>query len=72
MEVERVTQQPAAPRIAVAGIVISLIMAVEVAVLRSANADPVERSASIATAARSLGAALDAKVRISPLLWPDR
>ena len=48
MEVERVTQQPAAPGIAFVGIAISLIFAVGVGVLRSVNADPVERTAEIA------------------------
>ncbi|MGZ5300394.1 MAG: hypothetical protein ACXWEJ_01055 [Actinomycetota bacterium] len=42
------TQHQAAPRVAVIGIIISLILAVGVAVLRSVNADPVERAAEVA------------------------
>jgi hypothetical protein len=50
MRVEAAVEREVAPRIAVIGIVISLILAVGVAVLRSVNADPVERSAEIAGA----------------------
>ena len=42
------TQHQAAPRVAVIGIVISLVLALGVAVLRSVNADPVERAAEVA------------------------
>jgi hypothetical protein len=46
--VDGVTEQRSAPRVAVIGIVISLISAVGVAALRSVNAEPVERTAEIA------------------------
>jgi hypothetical protein len=48
MEVESVTPPPIVPRVAVIGIIVSLILAVGVAVLRSVNADPVERAAEVA------------------------
>jgi hypothetical protein len=43
-----VTDQRSVPRVAVIGIVISLILAVGVSVLRTVNAEPVERTAEIA------------------------
>lgn len=47
MSVEAVAEHQVAPRIALIGIVFSLTLGVGVAMLRSANADPVERSAEI-------------------------
>jgi hypothetical protein len=43
-----VTLRPTAPRIAVVGIVLSLALAVAVGILRTVNAEPVERAAEVA------------------------
>jgi hypothetical protein len=43
-----VTPHPAVPRIAVVGIVLSFLLAVAVGVLRTVNAEPVERTAEVA------------------------
>jgi hypothetical protein len=43
-----VTERPAAPWIAVVGIVLSFVLAVAVGILRTVNAEPVERAAEVA------------------------
>ncbi|MGH2651866.1 MAG: hypothetical protein ACRDHK_11735, partial [Actinomycetota bacterium] len=42
------TPRPTAPRIAVLGIVLSFALAVVVGILRTVNAEPVERAAEVA------------------------